>query len=96
VIADPIVDEVTVSHNFVSMLTLWFRITDGRLHVTATVRSNDVLIGWPANLYQISLLLSLVAEKLGVRPGTATTVSLSAHYFSDDDRLVEKLIGSKS
>jgi len=93
VIADPIADNVTISHNFVSMLSLWFRIIDEKLHVTATVRSNDLLIGWPANVYQISLLLTYVAEKLGIQVGTMTTISLSAHYFGDDGQLVEKILG---
>lgn len=91
VLADPVADDVTKLRNFVCLLTVWFRIIKGKLCVTSVIRSNDFLLGWPANLYQSKLLQEYVAEKLGVQCGSITTVSLSAHYFSDEDWLLERL-----
>jgi thymidylate synthase len=91
-LADPVADEVTSTRNFVSLLSVWFRLIKGRLCTTMVVRSNDFLLGWPANIYQARLLQEYVAQKLGVSCGTITSVSLSAHYFSDEDWLREKLM----
>ena len=95
ILADPIADEVALSRHFVSLTTLWFRIIERRLVVTAVVRSNDVLIGWPANISQVSLMQRHVAERLGIAPGAIMTFSFSAHYFVEDEELIEKLARRK-
>jgi len=92
VLADPVADEVTSLRNFVSLLSVWFRIINGKLCVTAVIRSNDFLLGWPANIYQVKLLQEYVASRLGIACGAITSVSLSAHYFSDEQWLLDKLV----
>ena len=53
----------------------------GRLHLTAYFRSHDIQQAWPANVYGLSRLLSYVAEKAGMQPGSLTTISVSAHIY---------------
>ena len=53
----------------------------GKLHLTAYFRSQDLLQAWPANVYGLSKLLSYVAEKAGMQPGSLTTFSASAHRY---------------
>ena len=53
----------------------------GKLHLTAYFRSQDLLQAWPANVYGLSRLLSHVAEKAGMQPGSLTTISASAHTY---------------
>jgi thymidylate synthase len=91
VLADPIVDAQS-ERNFVSLLSVWFRIIDSKVCVTAVLRSNDFLLGWPANIYQTHLLQKYVADALGLACGSVTSLSLSAHYFSDEKWLLDKLL----
>ncbi len=90
-LADPVADDVTVEKNYISLLSIWFRISEGKLRVTAVIRSNDFLLGWPANIYQIHLLQQYVAQRIHVPCGAITTISLSAHFFEDERWLYEKL-----
>ncbi|MBR9702858.1 hypothetical protein GOV10_02390 [Candidatus Woesearchaeota archaeon] len=92
-LADPVADDVTHLHNYVSLLGVWFRMANGRLCVTAMIRSNDFVLGWPANLFQIKLLQEYVAERVGADLGAITTISLSAHLFLDDDKLISGVLG---
>jgi thymidylate synthase len=92
-LADPVADDVTHLHNYVSLLGVWFRVVAGKLTVTALIRSNDFVLGWPANLFQIKLLQEYVAERVGVAAGSITTVSLSAHLFLDDEKLISSVLG---
>lgn len=92
-LADPVADDVTHLHNYVSLLGVWFRVVSGKLTVTAIIRSNDFVLGWPANLFQIKLLQEYVAERIGVAVGAITTVSLSAHLFTDDEKLISSVLG---
>jgi len=90
-LADPVADDVTVEKNYISLLNIWFRISEGKLQVTAVLRSNDFLLGWPANIYQIHLLQKYVAERIHIPCGAITTISLSAHFFEDERWLYDKL-----
>jgi len=91
ILANPIIDDVIKRSNFVSMISLWFRIVKGKLCITAIIRSSDYLLGWPANIYQTALLQKYVAQKLQLPVGSITTNALSAHYFTEDDWILEKL-----
>lgn len=94
VLADPLRDGVS-RQEMVSLVSLWFHIVDEELCVSAVLRSNDFLLGWPANVYQVRLLQEYVGRALGVRLGAITTVSLSAHFFSDEDWLFDRLLKEK-
>ena len=91
VLPNPMVDDMISKRDFVSVISLWFRIVDGKLCVTSLVRSSDYLLGWPANIYQTALIQKHIAQKLGIGIGSITTNSLSAHYFTEDEWLLEKL-----
>ena len=93
VLSDPLVDEAS-SRNVVSLISLWFRIVNDRLCVTATLRSNDFLLGWPANVFQVRLIQEYVAKELGIPLGDITTISLSAHFFDDEKWLFDRLLSS--
>jgi thymidylate synthase len=65
------------------VISIFFKIVDNKLTVSTLLRSNDVFIGWPANIYQIHLLQKYVADKLGLETGSITTISHSAHIFDE-------------
>jgi thymidylate synthase len=62
--------------------TQW-NITDGRLNLIVTVRSNDVPLGMPFNVSQYATLCYLIAHVCGVQPGQMTYVINDAHIYEN-------------
>lgn len=61
------------------------------LHLTAVFRSHDLYAAYPKNLAALCMLLVDQASKLGVRVGTLTCVSSSAHVYERQwDKAMEK------
>jgi len=75
-----------------SLISIFFKIIDKKLILTTVIRSNDMFIGWPANIYQVFLLQKYVAKQLGLEPGSITTISHSAHVFEEYKQEVEEVL----
>ena len=73
-------------------MSIYFKIIDNELTVTTVIRSNDMFIGWPANIYQIYLLQQYVAKAIGIKTGSITTISHSAHVFDEYKEEVEQVL----
>jgi thymidylate synthase len=54
-----------------------FRRSEGRLTLTATYRSHNLLTGWLENVYGLMAIQRHVAEAAGMEPGPMTVVSHS-------------------
>lgn len=68
--------------------TLQFFIRDGVVHVTAMMRSSDVIKGLPTDVIQFGVLCQVVAHCLALVPGYVTVLAGSSHvYESDLDRV---------
>lgn len=80
---DPAQDSDPTRSDVPGLVSLDFKIREGELQVTAFIRSNDLFIGWPANIYQLQVLLEYIAARLDIEPGAITTVSTSAHLFEE-------------
>ncbi|MBN2142751.1 hypothetical protein JW711_05480 [Candidatus Woesearchaeota archaeon] len=76
---DPIQDSFIGKEATPGIISIHFRIIEGKLWISALIRSNEMFTGWPANMYQISLLQKRTCEELGAEPGPMTTISHSAH-----------------
>jgi thymidylate synthase len=74
-----------------SLMTLVFHIRAQSLHTFAQIRSSDMVLGWPANIYQISVLAQYIARSLNLEVGSITTVSNSAHLYEDQKDVLVKL-----
>lgn len=59
------------------LTTLSFRRHEGRLTLTATYRSHNLLWAWPENVYGLMAIQSHVAERAGMEPGAITVLSNS-------------------
>ena len=72
-----------------------FKLRDGRLHATSMMRSADMFFGFPANVFQISVLLEHASRALKTKPGRISALCTSAHLFeyqyADIDELFEEL-----
>jgi thymidylate synthase len=59
-----------------------FKVRDGKLNITVSNRSNDVVWGcYGANAVQFSMLLEYLAARIGVEPGHYRQVSDSYHAY---------------
>jgi len=76
---DPLTDSEKEEVPCLSFLEFMKR--EGKLNLTAVLRSNEMEKAWPANAYGLARLLEHVAKETGAEPGTLTTLSISAHIY---------------
>lgn len=69
-----------------------FKIRNKELNLTAVFRSNDMFGAWPANLYALNKLNMYVAAKTNTKPGSITTLSISAHVYDHDFNNVKRIL----
>lgn len=60
---------------------LWFRISDGKLHLNAHMRSNDAYKAAFMNMYAFTELQAMVAAEIGVAPGEYMHIADSFHIY---------------
>lgn len=82
---------------------IWFRILEGKLNMTATIRSNDMFQGWPENAYGLrnlqidmrDMVLKFEGEfqsDNGIEMGDLVIVSQSAHIYDDCWALAKEIV----
>lgn len=67
-------------------------IQDGKLFMTTHFRSQDMVHGWPRNVFSLRKLQKLISDESGVPMGSFVMITHSAHIYSDDYELVEKIL----
>lgn len=67
-------------------------IQDGKLFMTTHFRSQDMVHGWPRNVFSLRKLQKLIADETGYPLGAFVMITHSAHIYSDDYELVEKIL----
>lgn len=76
---------------------LWFRISDGKLHMNIHMRSNDAFKAAFMNMYAFTELQREMAAQLGVEPGEYMHIADSFHiygsYFEEFSRFLETVRG---
>ncbi len=60
---------------------LWFRISDGKLHMNCHMRSNDAFKAAFMNMHAFTELQATVAEAIGVQPGEYIHMVDSFHIY---------------
>lgn len=76
-------------------LNLIFRLRDGKLNATFTIRSNDVLLGVPYDLTQFTFLQSVLASWLGVEVGSLYYFAANLHAYERDWDRLRKIAGTQ-
>ena len=56
-------------------------IIGGRLNIHNIIRSNDMMLGCPFDTFGFALLIYILAQKLGVKPGVYTHSISNAHIY---------------
>ena len=67
-------------------------IREGKLNMTAYMRSNDLLWGFPYDVNGFCFLLEAMASMLGVEMGTYTHVANSMHSYVEREEQITKLL----
>jgi thymidylate synthase len=75
--ADLAQDDDSVARAKPCLTTLFFRVADGRLTLTATYRAHNLLTAWLQNVYGLMALQRHVAGGAGIEPGPLTVISHS-------------------
>lgn len=77
---------------------LWLRVVENELSLTATLRSNDMYMAWPANAMGLRALQQYIRDMIAkrssydLRLGPLITVSQSAHIYDDTWENADQLI----
>jgi thymidylate synthase len=77
---------------------LWLRVVENELSLTATLRSNDMYMAWPANAMGLRALQGYIRDAIAkhssydLRMGPLITVSQSAHIYDDTWENADQLI----
>ena len=87
------------SHDPTCLQRLWFRVSDGRLHMNAHLRSNDAFKAAFMNMYGFTELQRQLAGQLGLQGGQYMHIADSFHiygsYFKDFEGFL-KMTASRS
>lgn len=71
----------SVSKDVNCTVCLQFFIRDGKLYMTTYMRSNDIWLGFPFDVFQFTAMQVLMSMKLGVGLGTYTHIAGSLHLY---------------
>lgn len=69
-----------------------FSVQDNKLFMTAHFRSQDMVHGWPRNAFSLIKMQEMVAKETGYERGQFCTITHSAHIYSDDFGLIQKML----
>lgn len=82
---DPVLDNLADKKDYPCTVMLHFEITRrDTLAMTVVMRSNDVWLGLPYDMFQFTQLQCTVARALGIEPGRYRHVTMSMHIYDED------------
>jgi thymidylate synthase len=95
---DPAQDGLSVfkKKNVPCPYTFTVNIIGGRLHFHNIIRSNDILLGCPADVAGFALLQCILAQRLGVRPGIYSHSISNAHIYENHYHAAEEIMRRKN
>ncbi len=86
----------TAKKNVPCPYTFTVNIIGGKLHLHNIVRSNDMLLGMPADVAGFALLQCILAQELGVTPGIYTHSISNAHIYDIHYDAANEMISRKN
>ena len=64
-------------------IALQYQIRDDKLYATTVMRSNDIWLGWPYDVFCFTSLQTMMAMELGVDVGTYTHIANNLHLYKE-------------
>ena len=74
---------------------LRFTIRDGKLNMLTVMRSNDIIMGFPYDVFNFTMMQEIMAGRLGVEVGKYTHVADSLHIYEDHFEMAERIINTE-
>ena len=74
---------------------LKFTLRDNRLDLTAYVRSQDMILGFPYDAYHWTLLQQIISKILNVKIGKYFHIMDSAHLYQQDYKMANEIVEEK-
>jgi len=88
---DPARDNLPERRDYPCTVALNFAVVHHKLELRTLMRSNDVWLGWPYDVFQFTQLQLTVARALQIEPGTYTHSAWSLHIYHEHGELVDGL-----
>ncbi len=82
-----------ISTEMPGLTGIWVKLYEKKLNVTGIIRNNNCFIGFPATLYQLSILQKYICKKAGLVPGKIMFYSLTMHIYLDHVPDIKQLLG---
>lgn len=89
---DPTLDNKRGKRDYPCTVALNFSIVRDQLQLRTLMRSNDVWLGFPYDIFQFTQLQLTVARAIGVEPGEYTHETWSLHLYAHDVEQVEAIV----
>lgn len=89
---NPLVDSKVAKKPKPGLVMCTLKIVEEDLIITSIVRNNDIFIGWPATLYQISEMQEYVSEKINANKGKLVFYSTTAHVYKENFVDIKELL----
>jgi thymidylate synthase len=89
---DVSLDSFCTNPHLPSLIYVHFKIVNHELHCTSIIRSCDLFMGLPANMYQLSLLQDYTAKHLRLNIGPLNLFCCSAHMFHEHFDRISSLL----
>ncbi len=74
-----------------SLISAHFRREKSSINLTLNIRSLDLVFGLPANLYHAKVLITHIAEQLGLNADKITLFVNNAHVFDEYEEIIIKI-----
>lgn len=88
-------DAAVVTKDFPCNTTLFFSTDqDRKLNLTVTVRSQDMMLGFPYDVFHWTLFLENVAKSCDLEIGEYTHLMMNCHYYKSDEEKVKKIVSA--
>lgn len=86
--------DITAKHNHVPCTcTLQFFVRSGKLHMVTYMRSNDLIMGFPHDVFAFTMMQEIIARALSVELGVYKHAVGSLHIYESDLEKTEQFIG---
>ncbi len=72
--------------------SMTFNVSDGRLNAILNQRSQDMLVANNWNVFQYAVLVHMMAQVSGLKPGELVHVIADAHIYDRHEPIIEDLI----
>jgi len=89
---DPWMDNVKGKKDYPCTIALQFSIRDGLLDMNVIMRSNDVWLGLPYDVFQFTQLQASMARAMNTTPGIYRHTALSLHLYTRDQLAAQAML----